>query len=161
MQFRFLVQWENNWSTSSRQKFNSFRTYQYYPTKLTWWKRVPEEHEGVDRNHESGPNKEIVMKMYIAIRDSIPVGFAINSASHASLIAYLKWHMDDVDFQDWMLYSFKKVTCRVSDAEFEQLKQIDKNVVVTESALKGEEVAVVLAPRREWPEIVRQLKLYK
>jgi hypothetical protein len=101
------------------------------------------------------------MKMYIAIRESIPVGFAINSASHGSLIAYLKWHMDDVDFQDWMLYSFKKVTCRVTDAEFAQLKKIDKVVVVTESALNGEEVAVVLAPRKEWPEIVRQLKLYR
>ena len=101
------------------------------------------------------------MKMYIAVRDSIPVGFAINSAAHASLIAYLKWHMDDVDFQDWMLYSFKKVTCRVTDEEFEQLKQLDRVAVVSESALKGEEVAVVLAPRKEWPEIVRQLKLYK
>ena len=100
------------------------------------------------------------MKMYIAIRDSIPVGFAINSASHGSLMAYLKWNMDDTDFQDWMLYSFKKVTCRVTDEEFEQLKQLDKVVVVSESALQGEEVAVVLAPRKEWPEIVRQLKLY-
>ena len=100
------------------------------------------------------------MKMYIAIRDSIPVGFAINSASHGSLMAYLKWHMDDVDFQDWMLYSFKKVTCRVTDEEFEQLKQLDKVVVVSESALQGEEVAVVLAPRKEWPDFVRQLKLY-
>jgi peptidyl-tRNA hydrolase len=100
------------------------------------------------------------MKMYIAIRDSIPVGFAINSAGHASLIAYLKWH-DDVDFQDWMLYSFKKVTCKVTDEEFEQLKCLDRVVVVTESALKGEEVAVVLAPRKKWPEIVRQLKLYE
>ena len=45
--------------------------------------------------------------------------------------------------------------------EFEQLKQLDRIVVVSESALKGEEVAVVLAPRKEWPEIVRQLKLYK
>ena len=26
------------------------------PTKLTWWKRVPEEHEGLVRNQESGPN---------------------------------------------------------------------------------------------------------
>jgi len=101
------------------------------------------------------------MKMYIAIRDSIPVGHAINSASHASLIAYLTWNMDDRDFQDWMLYSFKKVTCKVTDEEFAQLKQLDKHVVVTESALGGAEVAIVLAPRKEWPEIVRQLKLYK
>ena len=101
------------------------------------------------------------MKMYIAIRDSIPVGHAINSASHGSLMAYLKWHMNDRDFQDWMLYSFKKVTCCVTDEEFAQLKKLDKHVVVTESALKGEEVAIVLAPRREWPEIVQQLKLYK
>lgn len=123
---------------------------------------MPEEHEGADRNRESVPiYKENTMKMYIAIRDSIPVGFAINSASHGSLMAYLEWHMDDRDFQDWMLYSFKKVTCRVTDEEFEQLKKLDRVVVVSESALKGEEVAVVLAPRKEWPEIVRQLKLYK
>ena len=93
------------------------------------------------------------MKMYIAIRDSIPVGFAINSASHGSLMAYLKWNMDDVDFQDWMLYSFKKVTCRVTDEEFEQLKQLDKVVVVSESALQGEEVAVVLALEKNGPKL--------
>lgn len=91
--------------------------------------------------------------MYIAIRDSIPVGFAINSASHGSLMAYLKWNMDDVDFQDWMLYSFKKVTCRVTDEEFEQLKQLDKVVVVSESALQGEEVAVVLALEKNGPKL--------
>ena len=28
------------------------------PTKLTWWKRVPEEHEGLVRNQESGPNMQ-------------------------------------------------------------------------------------------------------
>lgn len=101
------------------------------------------------------------MKMYIAIRESIPVGFAINSAAHASLIGYLQWHMEDRDFQDWMLHSFKKVTVKVTDSEFEQLKGIDKHVVVTESALKGEEVCIVFCPRQEWPAGMKQLRLYK
>lgn len=101
------------------------------------------------------------MKMYIAVKDTVPVGFAINSAAHAALIAYLKWHMDDRDFQDWMLYSFKKVTVKVTDQEFERLKSIDKHCIVTESALDGQEVCIVLCPRKEWSEEVRQLRLYK
>ena len=101
------------------------------------------------------------MKMYIAIRESIPVGFAINSAAHASMIAYMQWNLDERDFQDWVIYSFKKVTVVVTDEEFERLKPIDKHFVVTESALDGEEVCIALCPRKEWPEEVRQLRLYK
>lgn len=101
------------------------------------------------------------MKMYIAVRESIPVGFAINSAAHASMIAYMKWNLDERDFQDWLLYSFKKVTVKVTDTEFERLKQLDKHCVISESALDGEEVCIVLCPRKEWPDEVRQLRLYK
>lgn len=100
------------------------------------------------------------MKMYIAIRESVPTGHAVNSAAHGSLMCYLKYQ-DNKYMQEWLDHSFKKVTCVVSDAEFELLKQQENIVVITESALNNQEVAIVLAPRIEWPYWMRSLKLFK
>lgn len=99
------------------------------------------------------------MKMYIAIPDWVPTGHAINSAAHASIACYVKF-INDPNMQNWFNNYFKKVTCKVTDEEFQYLKTLDGSVVITESALGGQEVAVALAPRPEWPERVSKLKLY-
>ena len=102
------------------------------------------------------------MKMYICIKDDLPVGMAMNSAAHAGLMCHLKF-AGDSDYEDWLANSFKKVTCAVTPAEFAMLKEVADNIVVTESRLKGQEVAVVLKPRQpnKWPEFVNLLKLWK
>lgn len=102
------------------------------------------------------------MKMYIGIKEDLHVGFAVNSAAHASLMCHLKFK-DDPNYKKWLDKSFKKVTCQVTPAEFAMLKEIPNAVVVTESRLNGQEVAVVLCPRPEveWPEFVSLLKLWK
>ena len=41
------------------------------------------------------------MKMYILIKESVPVGFAMVAAAHASLAAYLKFQ-DASEVQDWL-----------------------------------------------------------
>lgn len=106
------------------------------------------------------------MKMYICVKDDIPVGIAMNSAAHASLMCHLKYASfddEDEDYMDWLNNSFKKVTCSVTPAEFAILKAIPDNIVVTESRLNGQEVAIVLKPRQPnaWPEFVNLLKLWK
>lgn len=102
------------------------------------------------------------MKMYICIKDDIPVGIAMNSAAHGSLMCHLKFYGDG-DYQEWLEKSFKKVTCAVSPAEFSMLKEVSDSIIVTESRLNGQEVAIVLKPRQpnEWPEFVNLLKLWK
>jgi len=105
------------------------------------------------------------MKMYICIKDDLPAGMAMNSAAHAGLMCHLKYYDSNIrtDYHTWLETSFKKVTCAVTAAEFAMLKTVEDHIVVTESRLNGQEVAIVLKPRQpnEWPEFVNLLKLWK
>ena len=102
------------------------------------------------------------MKMYICIKQETPVGMAMNAAAHAGLMCHLTFNQDP-DYQEWLVKSFKKVTCAVTPAEFAMLKQLDGIEVVTESRMDNAELAVVLCPRpdQDWPEFVNLLKLWK
>ena len=100
--------------------------------------------------------------MYICIKQDTPVGMAMNAAAHAGLMCHLEFQ-DDPDYNEWLIKSFKKVTCAVTPAEFAMLKEIDGIKIVTESRLDNAELAIVLCPRHdnEWPEFVNLLKLWK
>lgn len=102
------------------------------------------------------------MKMYIAIKEWVPNGHALNVAAHAGLIGWLSFK-DLPDTQEWLNKSFKKVTCMVTDEEFEQLKQVHNCKVITESRLDNAEVGIVFAPRAKesWPDIMKTLRLWK
>ena len=98
-------------------------------------------------------------KMYIIIKDWVPTGHALNTAAHAGLIGYLKFkHLPETE--EWLKYSWKKVTCVVTDEEFEQLLEVENHYVLTESRLDGEVVGAVFAPRSEWPPIMKTLRLW-
>ena len=99
------------------------------------------------------------MKMYILVKRSIPLGFAVNSVGHASLACYLKFK-NDFDTRYWVKHSFAKVTCEVSDEEFEAAKEVMDHVVITESALDGEELSIAFKPREEWPEQFENYELF-
>ncbi|MFT5891432.1 MAG: peptidyl-tRNA hydrolase [Dokdonia sp.] len=100
------------------------------------------------------------MKMYILIKDNVPEGFAILAAAHASLAAYLKFK-EDPDMQTWVSGTFYKVVCKVNDKEFQKAKTVEDHVVLTESALDHNEVAIAFKPREEWPKPFTFYKLYK
>ena len=100
------------------------------------------------------------MKMYILVRDDVPLGFAIVAAAHASLAAYLKFRDSD-EVRTWLDGSFFKAVCKVTDKEFENAKQVADHVVLTESALGGREVALAFKPREEWPKMFKFFKLYR
>ncbi|MEM7407319.1 MAG: hypothetical protein AAF458_18620 [Pseudomonadota bacterium] len=100
------------------------------------------------------------MKMYVLIKDDVPVGFAMLAAAHASLAGYLKFqHTPEV--AEWLSGPFYKVVCKVNDKEFNKAKTFDEHVVITESALDNAEVALVFKPRDEWPKPFRFYKLYR
>ena len=98
--------------------------------------------------------------MYILVKESLPVGFAILAAAHASLAAYLKFK-DTPEVTEWLAGPFRKVICRVNDDEFETAKKCEDNVILTESALDQQEVAIAFRPREEWPKSFKFLRLYK
>ena len=100
------------------------------------------------------------LKMYILVKDSVPVGKAIVSVAHASLGAYLKWQ-DDPDMQRWANSIFFKVVCKVSEADFEDAKKLPEGLVITESTLDNQEVAVAFKPREEWPVQFKLYQLYR
>ncbi|RKZ53180.1 MAG: hypothetical protein DRR16_11965 [Candidatus Parabeggiatoa sp. nov. 3] len=99
------------------------------------------------------------MKMYILIKDSIPTSFAVLAAAHASLAVYLQFK-DTPEVHEWISGVFYKTVCQVNDKEFEKAKQFDDYVVLTESALDNQEVAIAFKPRKEWAKPFRFYKLY-
>jgi hypothetical protein len=98
--------------------------------------------------------------MYVLIKESAPLGFALVAAAHASLAAYLRFK-DSPEVAQWLSGPFFKAVCKVSDAEFEQAKRFDDYVSITESALGGQEVALAFKPREEWPKPFKFYKLYR
>ena len=100
------------------------------------------------------------MKMYILIREDIPLGFGMVAAAHASLAAYLKFK-DSPEVAEWLSGPFRKAVCKVSDAEFERAKAVEDHVLLTESALGGAEVALAFKPRAEFPKSFKFFRLYK
>ena len=100
------------------------------------------------------------LRMYILIRESIPAGFAVLAAAHASLAACLKFK-DSAEVAEWLSGPFYKAVCRVTDAEFEKAKEAEDHVVLTESALDGAEVAMAFKPRAEYPKAFRFFKLFR
>ncbi len=102
-----------------------------------------------------------MLKEYIVIRDHIPIGLAINSTAHASLMLHLKY-VDDPIYQKWIKESFKKVVCVCNNKEFAKLKNLPDVMIITESSLDGDnEVGCVLAPREDFPNVVKFLRMFK
>ena len=100
------------------------------------------------------------MKMYILIRESVPPGFAMVASAHASLAMYLKYR-DTAEGAEWLNGPFRRAVCRVSDREFDRAKECADHVVLTESALDDQEVAIAFRPCDDWPKIFRHFALYR
>lgn len=100
------------------------------------------------------------MKMYILIRESLPLGNAMVAAAHASLACYLRYR-DAPEVAEWLAGPFRKVVCRVSDDEFERARAFADHVVLTESALAGAEVAIAFKPREKWDKNFQFFRLYR
>jgi peptidyl-tRNA hydrolase len=100
------------------------------------------------------------MKMYILIREDVPLGFAMVAAAHGSLAAYLKFRSAP-EVKEWLDGPFYKVVCKVSVKEFEDAKEVPNHVVLTENALQSQEVAIAFMPRAAWPKMFKFLRLYR
>ena len=99
-------------------------------------------------------------KMYILVKNSLPIGMAASAIAHASLGTYLNFEQHG-DMQYWLRNSFKKVVCGVSDEEFEAAKQYERHTVFNESTLNGNETAIGFCPREIYPVQFLKYKLYQ
>ncbi|KKN26721.1 hypothetical protein LCGC14_0872030 [marine sediment metagenome] len=100
------------------------------------------------------------MKMYILTRKSISLGHQANCIGHVVLACYLKFQ-DHPDIKDWMEYSYRKVTCQVSDEEFEEAKTLCEDwVAMEENDLDGAEVAIAFRPREKFPKKFEEYQLF-
>jgi hypothetical protein len=61
----------------------------------------------------------------------------------------------------WLAGPFRKVVCKVTEAEFERARGLDDHVVLTESVLGGEAVALAFKPREAWPKAFNFFQLYR
>jgi len=99
-------------------------------------------------------------KMYILVRDSMPMGIQANSVAHAALGCYLKFK-EHPSVDEWLQYSFRKVTCEVTDEEFKAAKlEADDWVLITEDTMGGAEIAIAFRPRSNYPESFKKFQLY-
>ena len=94
------------------------------------------------------------------MKEDLPVGNAIVAVAHASLACYLKFH-DSEEMATWLAGPFFKAVCKVSSQDFEAAKSCHDHVVITESRLNDQEVALAFRPREEWPKSFKFFSLYR
>ena len=100
-------------------------------------------------------------RMYVLVLDDLDVGMAINTACHASVACALKYQNSD-EVKEWLATSFRKVTCKVTQKEFDMaIEREDDYVVMTELTLDSRMTAVTFKPREEYHKMFKFLKLYK
>ncbi|WP_228462865.1 aminoacyl-tRNA hydrolase [Chryseobacterium caseinilyticum] len=97
--------------------------------------------------------------MYILIKDNVPDKLVPVITAHASLSCYLKFETDE-NMRKWISGIFKKVVCVVNEAEFENFKNEENHIVLTESSLDHREVCIAFCPREEYPKKFKFLKMW-
>ena len=99
-------------------------------------------------------------KMYILVKEAIPLGKAVVGIAHASLACYLKFQ-DTMEVKKWLEGPFYKTVCKVSEKEFEKAKQESDSVLMRESTLDNVETTIAFKPRVEYPKYFKFFRLYK
>ena len=103
------------------------------------------------------------LKLYVLVREAVPLGLAMAAVGHAVGSACLKW-IGEPYFDLWRQWSFKKVICKVTDKEFEQAKEAVgpvSRIVMTESMMNDKETAMVVMPHEDMPKMLKYLRLYR
>jgi hypothetical protein len=97
--------------------------------------------------------------MYILVKDNIPDKLVPVITAHASLACYKRFEQDE-KMRVWIEGIFKKVVCIVNENEFEQFKNEEQHVVLTESSLGDREVCIAFCPREEFPKRFKFLRMW-
>lgn len=104
-------------------------------------------------------------KMYIAVLDEFPDGMTPTLVAHAILGAHLKFGNSPYDdghrYNAWLDGSFKKVTVRVNQKEFDKIAALpDVHIAHESNTLGGKPSCVIVCPRDEIPNVLKFAKLW-
>lgn len=100
------------------------------------------------------------LKMYILVKNTLPVGKAVVGIAHASLACYLKYK-ETAEVEKWINGPFYKTICLVTEEEFEQAKYESDNIIITESSLNNQETVLAFKLRYSYPKYFKFYKLYR
>ena len=99
------------------------------------------------------------LKMYVLVKNTVPLGLASAAIAHAPLKCYLEY-TNEPKMQQWVGQTFYKVICSVNEKEFNRAKEAGQYSLLTESNMDGEEVALAFVPRDEWPTNFKYFKKF-
>lgn len=99
------------------------------------------------------------MKMYIIVKNNVPDQLVPVITAHASLACYKKYETNE-NMIIWINGIFKKVVCVVNESEFENFKNEEHHIVLTESSCDNKEVCIAFCPRDEYPKKFKFLKMW-
>ena len=101
------------------------------------------------------------MKMYIAVLDEFPDYMTPTLVAHSVLSAHFKFQNNTV-YRDWLSLSFKKCVVRVSQKEFDKIRELnDVHFGHEIHTLGGKDACAVIRPRKEIPNVLKFAKLWK
>lgn len=112
------------------------------------------------------PKKQLkydLLKMYVLVKNTAPIGLGINAVGHVTFMAAQRFTSNV--FKEWNEKSFRKVTCLVSPEEFdaaiEAIREIDgKYVAFNENDWGNQDLSVAFEPRYSFPDIFKTFKLH-
>ncbi|MBQ3388728.1 MAG: hypothetical protein IJG60_05905 [Thermoguttaceae bacterium] len=96
---------------------------------------------------------EVLLRMYVVVRDSIPAGELFAPIANGVVSCYRQF-IDDPDMKNWVSGSFAKVIVKANEKEFEKAKKAGDFTAIGGGVL-------VFKPRPEWDKVFRFMKLYK
>lgn len=113
------------------------------------------------------------LKLYIAILDEVPAHMVPVLVAHSVLGAdteflrgnpqdgnYVYW-FDAGNYVEWKTESFKKVTVKVNQKEFDKIAAMHAVYLGHENTtLGGKKSCAVVCPRAEYPNVIKFAKLY-
>lgn len=110
--------------------------------------------------HESVPE---MRKMYIAVLDEVPDFMVPTLVAHTVLAAHIEFERE-YEYEEWMDNSFKKVTLRVNQKEFDKISEMQWVFLGHENTtLGGQKSCAVVMPMKdsERPNVLKFAKMWK
>ena len=107
---------------------------------------------------------ESTLKLYmlIVLKAGIDPSYAPVGSAHAALAGYLEWEDDDLTYE-WAQRVFHKHIKMATPEQFEKAKseKYGDKIVITESSLGGEEIAIVYRVKEEYAGFLNSLPKWK
>lgn len=94
------------------------------------------------------------------VRDDVPDHIVPTLVAHAVLSAHLKFEHTD-DYQDWLKHSFRKVTVRVNQKEFDKVSALNCHLAYESTVLDGQMCCAVVYPMSDVPNVLKFAKLWQ